>query len=128
MGVEQAVKRFRALGQFSEAALLQCFCERIEQAPDIPILEGLMLRLAPFVKHERNESVAAHTDISRSDNKIVGIDVGDFCFLVGSNSFVLMVPLCEQEANGSADKLRKITNNVTGVFAAEFDLATERVG
>lgn len=54
------------------------------------------------------------------------IDVGDFCLFVGGDPLVLMMPLGDQEADGSADQLGQVTIDVSGVLSAKFDLARKR--
>lgn len=57
MSVQQAMEGLGALGQFGEVAVLERFGERVEQAPDVTTLKGIMTGLAPFVKHVRDQTV-----------------------------------------------------------------------
>ena len=68
MSVEQPVEGFGAFGEFCEIAVLQRLCERIEQAPDIAMLKGIMTRLTPFIEHRRDQTVGTHADIGRTDH------------------------------------------------------------
>lgn len=123
MSVEQAVQGFGALGEFGEIAVLQGFGERVEQAPHVAGFKGVMPWLTPFVENGWNEAVAADTYIGGADDEVVGFDVGDLGFLVGSDAFVLIMPLGEQEADGTTDQLREVTDDEPRVFTREFDLA-----
>ncbi len=125
MGVEQTVQGFGALGEFGEVAFLQRFGERVEQAPDIATLKGIMTRLTPFVENRRDESIGAHSNIGGANDKVMGFDVGDLGFLVGGDAFVLIMPFGKQEADGASDQLRQITHDEPGVFAGELDLSGE---
>ena len=77
------------------------------------------------MKHVRDQTIGAHTDIGSADDEVMRFNVGDLCFFVGGDAFVLIVPFCEQEANGTTDQLWQVTIDEPGVFASEFDLATE---
>jgi hypothetical protein len=123
--IEQPVKGFGAFRQLGEVAVLQRFGERVEQAPDVALLEGVVPRFAPFVKHGRDQSIGANADISGPDDEVMGFDVGDGRLFVGGDAFVLIVPFGKQKADGTADQLRQVADNETGVFASEFDLTTE---
>ena len=82
--------------------------------------------LAPLMQHGWDETVAAHADIRGADDQVMGFDVGDLSFFVGSDAFVLIMPFGEQESDGTTDKLRQIAHNESSVFAREFNLAGER--
>ena len=116
---------FRALGQFGEVAVLQGFRKRVEQAPDVAPLKGIMTGLAPFMKHFGDQAVGAHADIGRPDDQVVGFRVGDLRLFVGRDAFVLIVPFGEQEANGATDELGQVADDEPSVFAGEFDLTTK---
>ena len=70
MDVEQSVQGFRALGQFIQIPLLQRL-ERIKEAPDIPLFEGIMPRLPPFIQDGRDEPVRAHSNATGTNEKIM---------------------------------------------------------
>jgi hypothetical protein len=84
-----------------------------------------MTRLSPFMKHWRDQTVGAHADIGGADDEVVGFNVGDLGFFVGGDAFVLIVPFCEEEADGATDQLGEVADDEPGVFAGEFDLTTE---
>jgi hypothetical protein len=84
-----------------------------------------MAGLAPLVQNGRNEAVGADADIRGPDDKVMGFDVSDLGFFVGSDAFVLIMPFGEQEADGSAHQLWQVADDEPGVFAGELDLATE---
>gem|GEM_PF-3532216 len=73
-----------------------------------------------------DEAVGADTDIGGADDEVVGFDVGDVRLFVGGDAFVLIMPFGEQGSDGATDQLREIPHVEPGVFADEFDLATER--
>ncbi len=80
----------------------------------------------PFLEDGRNETVAAHTHIGRTDDEIVGVGVRNLTILISGNAFVLMMPFGQQQSDGTADKLRQITQDVAGVFPGELNLPGER--
>ena len=125
MSVQKAMEGFGAFGQFGEVSVFQGLGERVEQAPDVTTLKGIMTGLSPFMKHFRDQTVGAHADIGRPDDEVVGFGVGDLGFFVGGDAFVLIVPFCEQETDGAADELGEVADDEPGVFAGEFDLTTE---
>ena len=84
-----------------------------------------MSGFAPFIEHRRNQTVGTDADISSADDQVMGFDVSDVCFLVSGDAFVLIVPFFHEQANGTTDQLRQVAHNEPGVFASEFDLATE---
>lgn len=55
----------------------------------------------------------------------MGITILDVELLVGGNSFVLVVPLVHEQADGTLSQLWQIAVDEPGVFASEFDLTTE---
>ncbi len=85
-----------------------------------------MTRLTPFIEHRWDQAVGTDAEISCADDEVVGIGVGDLGFFVGGDAFVLIVPFREQETDGTTDELGEVADNEPGVFAGEFDLATER--
>ena len=78
------------------------------------------------MQHGWDETVAAHADIRGADDEVMGFNVGDLGFFVGSDAFVLIMPFGEQESDGATDQLRQVSHDESGVFAREFDLAGER--
>ncbi len=94
MSVQQPMERFGAFGEFGEIAVLERFGERVEQAPHVAFLEGVMPWLSPFMKHFGDQTVGAHVHIGRTNDEVVGIGVGDLGFFVGGDAFVLIVPFC----------------------------------
>lgn len=122
IGVHQAVQRLCSFRQLGQITLLERFREGVEQAPDTPALEGRMPGFTPFLEDGGNDAVAAHSDIGRTDDEIVGVGVRDLGILVGGNAFILMMPLCQQQADGAADELGQVAQDVTGVLAGELDL------
>jgi len=50
---------FGAFGQFGEVSVFQGLGERVEQAPDVTTLKGIMTGLAPFMKHFLDQTVGA---------------------------------------------------------------------
>ena len=123
--VEKAVEGFRAAGEFVEIAL-QCFGERIEEAPDVPGLEVLMTWHTPFMQHQREVAIWADTDIQGTNHEIVGravVEVGEF---VVGDATILMVPALHQPAHGALDEAGQITQDEPGVLAGEFDLPVKR--
>lgn len=125
VSVQQPVKGFGAFGQFSQVSVFQGLGECVEQAPDVSTLKGIMTGLSPFMKHFGDQTVGAHADIGRPDDEVVSFGVGDLGFFVGGDAFVLIVPFGEQETDGAADELGKVSDDEPGVFAGEFDLTTE---
>lgn len=69
----------------------------------------------PFMENGRNQPVAAHTNIGGPDDEIVGVGVRNLGILVGRDAFVLMMPLCQQQADGAAHELGQVAKDVTGV-------------
>ena len=92
MRVEQAVQCLGAFRQLCEIAFLQGFGERVEQAPYVPSFKCIMSRLAPLMQHGWDVTVAAHANIRGTDDQVMGFDVSDFCFFVGGDAFVLIMP------------------------------------
>ena len=123
VGVHQAVERLGSFRQFGQITLLERFRERVEQAPDTPALEGRMPGFTPFLEDGGNDAVAAHSDIGRTDDEIVGVGVRDLGILVSGDPFVLMMPLGQQQSDGTADELGQVAQNVTGVLSGELNLA-----
>ena len=123
VGVHQAVQRLCSFRQLGQITLLERFRERVEQAPDTPALEGRMPGFTSFLEDGGNDTVAAHSDIGRTDDEIVGVGVRDLGILVSGDAFVLMMPLCQQQSDGTADELGQVTQDVTSVLAGELDLS-----
>ena len=126
MRVEQAMQCLGTFRQLREVAFLQGLGERVEQTPHVPPLKGIMTRLAPFMQHGWDETVAAHADIRGTNDQIMSFDVSDLFFFVGCDAFVLIMPFGEQESDRAAYQLRQIPHDEPGVFAREFDLTGER--
>ncbi len=124
MGIEQTMEGFRPPGQFEEMAF-QHLREGIEQRPGVPRPEGFVERLAPLVKHARNELVGTHADIDGPDNEIMCgpvFDLGDF---VGHQPAVLVMPALHEFSHGALDEARQVAVDVRGVFPGQLHLATE---
>lgn len=124
MGVEEAVQCLGTFREFDEVAL-QRLGERIEEAPDVPRLEGLMAWLAPFMQNQRNVTVGTDTDIQSTNHEIVGRAVVEVCELVARDAAILMVPALHQFAHGTLNETGQITYNEPGVLAGEFYLAVK---
>ena len=122
MSVQKAMKGLCALGQLSQVPVLQRLREGVKQAPHVPPLKRIMTGLAPFIEHRRDQSVRAHSDICGPDDQIMGFDVSDLGLLVFGDPGILIVPFCEEEANGAFDELRQITDDEPGVLAGELYL------
>mgnify|MGYP007070994809 CR=1 FL=1 len=120
------MQRLGAFRQLGQVTVLERFRERVEQAPDTAVLEGRMPWFTPFLKDRGNQPVATHAHIGRTDDEIVGVGVRDPGIFVGGDAFVLMMPLGQQQSDGTADQLWEVTQDVAGVLAGELDLAGER--
>jgi hypothetical protein len=66
-----------AFGQFGEVPVFQGLGERVEQAPDVTTLKGIMTGLSPFMKHIRDQTVGAHADIGRPGKTGVRVQLLD---------------------------------------------------
>ena len=47
----------------------------IEQAPDIPFLEGIVPGLPPFVKDRRDEPIRANAHVTGTNDEIMRLEV-----------------------------------------------------
>ncbi len=54
------------------------------------------------MQHRRNEPVAAHADIARTDDEVVSVSIINVGFLVGFDASVLMMPPTQELADGTA--------------------------
>lgn len=122
MGIEQAVKRLGAPGQFNEVTL-QRFGKGVEQRPGIASRKGIVSRFAPLVEHAREQFVRADTDIHCPDDKVVRGTVVDFVEPVRGETGVLMVPAVHQFPDRALYELRQVTVDVSRVFAGQLHLA-----
>lgn len=68
MDVEQSMEGFRALRQFIQVPFLQGLGERVEQAPNVPLVKGIMPRFPPFMRDRRNEPVRAHAHVTGTND------------------------------------------------------------
>ena len=80
---------------------------------------------APFMEDRRDEPIAANADITGPNDEVVGFSLGDDDFLVGSDPLVLVMPLREQEADGTFSELREIPVDEPSVLASELHFTTE---
>ena len=117
---------FGSLRQFVQVPFLQRLRERIEQAPDIPLVEGIMPRFPPFAQDRRNEPIAAHPHIAGTDHQIMRFLILNGSILVCAETFILIVPFRHEETDGPLHQLRQITIDEPGMLPSEFDLAMER--
>ena len=124
--IEQAVQSLGALGQLCQISILEGFRETVEQRPDITLLEFAVSGLTPLIQDGGNEPVRADTNITRTDDEVMGFFVLNHDFLVGFDPFVLMMPLAHELADGPFDELRQIPVNVNSVLATELHLSAER--
>src|ERR1700722_15248278 len=107
---------FRPLGKLRQVSLFEGFGECVKQTPDIPAPELLVHWLSPFPQNRRNQPVAAHPNISCTNDQVMCCRIAEPLLLVDGDAFVLIVPLFHQPANSPADKLRKIAQNEPGMF------------
>lgn len=117
---------FRAFRQVGEVSFLQGFCEGVEQAPDVPGTEFLVPWLPPFSEHGWNQSVGTHANVRRPDDQVVRCGVVQAFFLVNANPPVLVMPLLQQLAHGSAHQLGQIPDNKASMFPRQLHLTGER--
>lgn len=111
-------------GQFNQVSLGD-LRERIEQRPQVSWLEFLMLGIAPLLQDVGNLPWSGRTDIRAADDEIMrGSVIHVLCF-VCSNTFILVMPLLHQPANGILRQHRNIAQDEPSMFPGNFDLAAE---
>jgi hypothetical protein len=125
MGIEQPVQCLGSLGQFHQISLSQSGGERIEEAPDVSLLEFLMGRFSPFVQDIGDCSIGHYAHIGGANDQIMRCGIIDFGFLVGINPFILIVPEGDELPNCASNDLGQIASDEPGVFSREFNLTTE---
>ena len=64
---QQCVQSLSALRQFCQRPLPERLRERVEQAPDVPLLEFLIPWLTPFMENRWNEAVGTYAYVGGSD-------------------------------------------------------------
>lgn len=75
-----------------------------------------MLRLTPLLEDARNVRVGTHPDIDAADHQIMSRFGADVVTLVGFDAFVLVMPLCEQQADGTFDDFPESTFTLLRCF------------
>jgi hypothetical protein len=76
--------------------------EGIEKVPGVPGVKCVVARLAPLVKHARDQFVRAHSDSAGADHEVMRGAVFDFGERVDREPGILMVAAIHHRAGGRA--------------------------
>ena len=76
------------MGNSAKIPRLQRFGEGAEKGPDVPGLEGIMLRFPPLIENDRVVPIVADAHIDSPHDEVMGGLVGDLRFLARADPLV----------------------------------------
>lgn len=125
MVIEESMQGFGATWELGEAAVLQCLSESVEETPDVAWFEVLIDRLPPMLQDIGNPAVGADTEVTRPDDEVVSIGVGEISQFVAAETGILMMPASHQFPDGTLYQKRQIADDVPSMLPCEFHFSGE---